>query len=416
MRCEIITVGTELLMGQITNTNAREIARELSALGVGVYYQSVVGDNEKRLKEVFALALQRTDLVILVGGLGPTEDDITREAVAEVLNLPLGKNEFWEKTLEDFFGKRLRSMPEVNRKQAMVPRGGELLPNDRGTAPGIYLEKQGQIVVLLPGPPKEVTPMFQNQVVPRLQERLQSTGELGVLQSKILRIVGIGESSLVSKIKDILDRQSNPTIAPLAKGAEIHLRITAFAPSTQEANNLIEETAAELKAVLGNYVYGEDDENLEMAVAKLLWEQEKTVALAESCSGGYLSHRMTNISNSSGYFKSGLVTYSNPAKTEILGVDPDLIERHGAVSEEVASEMARCVRLLSDAHIGLSITGIAGPTGGTPEKPVGLTYIALETERDLSCKRYEFWGSRREIKERASQAALYLLRLYLLEE
>jgi len=415
MRCEIIAVGTELLMGQITNTNAREIARELSALGVGVYYQSVVGDNEKRLKEVFALALQRTDLVILIGGLGPTEDDITRDAVAEELNLPLEKNEFWEKTLENFFGKRLRSMPEVNRKQAMVPRGGELLPNDRGTAPGIYIEKQGQIVVLLPGPPKEMMPLFQSQVVPRLQNRLQSTGELGVLQSKILRMVGIGESSLASKIKDILDRQSNPTIAPLAKGAEIHLRITAFASSTREANNLIEETAAEIKAVLGNYVYGEDDENLEMAVAKLLWEKKKTVALAESCSGGYLSHRMTNISNSSGYFKSGLVTYSNPAKTEILGVAPDLIERHGAVSEEVASEMARCVRRLNDAHIGLSITGIAGPTGGTPEKPVGLTYIALETEQGLSCKRYEFWGSRREIKERASQAGLYLLRLYLLE-
>ncbi len=415
MRCEIIAVGTELLMGQTMNTNARDIALALSALGVGVYYQTVVGDNEGRLEEVFNQAVKRTELVILTGGLGPTEDDITRETVAKVLGLPLEQNEDWVNKLESFFQKRKRPMSDVNRRQAMVPRGGQLLPNDRGTAPGIILEIKERIVVLLPGPPRELIPMFQNQVIPYLKKRLQSVDQLGVLQSKVLRVIGMGESDLVSKLKDILARQSNPTIAPLAKGAEVHLRITALAPSKKEAKYLIDQTAAEINAVLGDSVYGVDDEELELAVAKQLWKKKMTVALAESCSGGFLSHRLTNIPGSSIYFKSGLVTYSNEAKADILGVDPVLINRHGAVSEEVASEMARCVRRLTDADIGLGITGIAGPSGGTAEKPVGLTYIALETEKGVFCRRYEFWGSREEIKERASQAALYLMWLFLLK-
>ncbi len=416
MRCEIIGVGTELLMGQTTNTNARDIARELSTIGIGVYYQTVVGDNEKRLEEVFKQALERTDLVILTGGLGPTEDDLTRETVARVLGLPLEKNQEWEKHMEDFFKRLHRPMSEVNRRQAMVPRGGELLPNDRGTAPGIFLENEGKVIVLLPGPPRELIPMLQSQVMPRLKARLQAAGSLAVLKSKVLRVIGMGESALVSQIKDILSRQTNPTIAPLAKGAEVHLRITALAPSTQEADTLIERTAGEVKAVLGDSIYGEDDENLEAAVAKKLWVKEKTLALAESCSGGFLSHRLTNIPGSSRYFSGGLVTYSNEAKINILGVDADLIERYGAVSEQVAVAMARRARRVCKSDIGISITGVAGPGGGSPEKPVGLTYIALEAEAGLFCRRYEFWGSRFEIKERASQTALFLLWLVLLDK
>ncbi len=416
MRCEIIAVGTELLMGQVTNTNARDIARELSALGIGVYYQSVVGDNVGRLEEVFGLALSRADLVILTGGLGPTEDDITRETVARVLGLPLERDEAWEKHLEDFFHKLRRSMVEINRKQAMFPRGGELLPNERGTAAGAFLETEGKIVVLLPGPPGELHPMFKNHVIPRLLNRLQSSGELGVLRSRILRVIGLGESALVSQIRDILNRQTNPTIAPLAKGAEVHLRITAHAPNAEEAELLLEHSAAEVKAVLGDAVYGQDEENLETVVAKKLWEKKLTLALAESCSGGFLSHRLTNIQGSSLYFKAGLVTYSNEAKSHILGVDAALIEEHGAVSAEVASSMARQARRVCFADIGLSITGIAGPGGGTAHKPVGLTYIAMDTGAGLLCRDYEFWGSRAEIKERASQTALYLLWRYLLDK
>ncbi len=414
MRCEIIGVGTELLMGQITNTNARDIARELSALGVGVYYQTVVGDNAARLEEVFKQALDRTDLVILTGGLGPTEDDLTRETVARALNVPLEKDDSWERHLEDFFRKRQRSMSEINRRQAMVPKGAELLPNDRGTAPGIYLEARGKVVVLLPGPPGELLPMFRSQVVPRLQARLQAAGDLAVLRSRTLRVIGMGESALVSELKEILACQSNPTIAPLAKGAEVHLRITAHAPTPPEAENLIARTAAEIKAVLGDAVYGEDDEDLEAAVAQKLWAKKLTLALAESCSGGYLSHRLTNVPGSSLFFKAGLVTYSNEAKEQILGVDPRLLQRHGAVSQEVARAMAQRARLVCNTDLGLSITGIAGPKGGTPEKPVGLTYIALDTESGAFCRRYEFWGSRLDIKERASQTALFLLWLFLL--
>ncbi len=416
MRCEIIGVGTELLMGQTTNTNARDIACELSTLGIGVYYQTVVGDNEARLEEVFKQAFQRTDLVILTGGLGPTKDDLTRETVTRVLELPLEKNEAWERQLEDFFRKRQRSMSEINRRQAMVPRGAELLPNDRGTAPGIFLETKDRLVVLLPGPPRELLPMFQKQVMPRLREKLAGKGDLAVMESKILRVIGLGESALVSKINEILDRQSNPTIAPLAKGTEVHLRVTARAPSSREANALIQQAVDEITEALGDYIYGEDDVELEQAVSRKLINLQKTLALAESCSGGFLSHRLTNIPGSSTYFKAGLVTYSNEAKSGILGLDQGLIETHGAVSEEVAAAMAHQVRQICGTDLGLSITGIAGPGGGTPDKPVGLTYIALQTEGGSFCRRYEFWGSRLEIKERASQTALYLLWLYSLEK
>lgn len=414
MRCEIISVGTELLMGQTTNTNARDISRELLALGIGVYYQTTVGDNKERLAEVFSLALQRSDLIILTGGLGPTEDDITRETVAGVLGLPLEKDEGWEKQLEEFFHRLQRPMAEINRRQALVPKGGRLLPNDRGTAPGIFLENDGKAIILLPGPPRELLPMLREKVLPLLKERLQERGELGVLKSKVLRIIGLGESALVEKIKEILSRQSNPTIAPLAKGTEVHLRLTARAPSPLEAAALISKTAGEIRAILGDYIYGEDEEELELAVARLLWEKGLTLAVAESCTGGLLSHRLTNIPKSSLYMLAGAVAYSNEAKSKILGVDPSLIAAHGAVSDQVARAMASGARGLAGADIGVGITGIAGPGGGTPEKPVGLTFVALAAENLDFCRRYEFWGSRLEIKERAAQTALHLLRVYLL--
>lgn len=414
MRCEIIAVGTELLMGQTTNTNTRDIARELSSLGVGVYYQTVVGDNEKRLADVFRQALSRSELIILTGGLGPTEDDITRETVAKVLDLPLEKNKAWEEKLEEFFGRFKRPMVAMNLRQAMVPRGGRLFHNDRGTAPGIYLETEGKLIVLLPGPPREMLPMFKEQVIPLLREKLREKGSLGILQSKVLRIIGLGESAMAEMIRSSLENQGNPTLAPLAKGAEVHLRITAHGSSQEEAGALIEAKAEEVRKILGDYIYGEDEDDLEYAVAKLLWEKGKTLALAESCSGGLLSHRLTNIPDSSRYLLAGLVTYSNEAKINILDVDPELIASLGAVSDEVARGMASGVRQLCRADIGLGITGIAGPGGETPGKPVGLTYIALDGNRFRFSNRYEFWGSRLDIKERASQMALNLLRLYLL--
>ncbi|MGI6307088.1 MAG: competence/damage-inducible protein A [Dethiobacteria bacterium] len=416
MRCEIISVGTELLMGQTVNTNAGDLARELFSLGIGVYYQTAVGDNEERLAEVFRQALQRSGLIILTGGLGPTEDDLTRETVARVLGLPLERNRDWEQRLEEFFHRFKRPMSALNLRQALVPRGGKILPNDRGTAPGIYLdlqEKKGPVVILLPGPPWEMLPMFREQVLPLLRAKLQGKGDLAILQSKVLRVIGLGESTLAEMIAPLLENQSNPTLAPLAKAGEVHLRMTAHGCSEKEVQALLDSKAQELREILGDYIYGEDEEGLEFAVARLLWEKKRTLALAESCSGGLLSHRLTNIPGSSLYLLAGLVTYSNEAKVQMLGVNPTTLEREGAVSIAVAEQMAAGVRRLCKANLGVGITGIAGPGGGTPQKPVGLTYLALEAENFKFSRRYEFWGSRQVIKERASQTALYLLWLYL---
>ncbi len=414
MRCEIISVGTELLMGQIINTNAQDIAQELFSLGIGVYYQTVVGDNAPRLSDVFTQALKRADLVILTGGLGPTDDDLTRETVAAVLGLPLKENSYWVQKLREIFARFKRPMAQMNLRQAMVPQGGKILPNERGTAPGIYLEDGGKVIVLLPGPPRELLPILKEQVIPLLREKLQEQKEIALLRSKVLRIAGLGESDMAEKIKPLLEKQDNPTIAPLAKRAEVHLRLTARGGSEEEVESLLTSKAEEIKDVLGEYIYGEDEDVLELAVARLLWEKGKTIALAESCSGGLLSHRLTNISGSSRYLLAGLVTYSNEAKINILGVKQAVIEDKGAVSAEVAEAMAKGVRRLCHADIGLSITGVAGPGGGSSQKPVGLTYIALEAENLSSCRRYEFWGSRQDIKERAAQTALLLLRLHLM--
>ncbi|NMB40589.1 MAG: competence/damage-inducible protein A [Firmicutes bacterium] len=414
MRCEIISVGTELLMGQIINTNAQDIAQELFSLGIGVYYQTVVGDNAPRLSDVFTQALKRADLVILTGGLGPTDDDLTRETVAAVLGLPLKENSYWVQKLREIFARFKRPMAQMNLRQAMVPQGGKILPNERGTAPGIYLEDGGKVIVLLPGPPRELLPILKEQVIPLLREKLQEQKEIALLRSKVLRIAGLGESDMAEKIKPLLEKQDNPTIAPLAKRAEVHLRLTARGGSEEEVESLLTSKAEEIKDVLGEYIYGEDEDVLELAVARLLWEKGKTIALAESCSGGLLSHRLTNISGSSRYLLAGLVTYSNEAKINILGVKQAVIEDKGAVSAEVAEAMAKGVRRLCHADIGVSITGVAGPGGGSSQKPVGLTYIALEAENLSSCRRYEFWGSRQDIKERAAQTALLLLRLHLM--
>ncbi|MGI5823779.1 MAG: competence/damage-inducible protein A [Dethiobacteria bacterium] len=416
MKCEIISVGTELLMGQTENTNAGALARELFPLGIGVYYQTAVGDNEERLRGVFSQALQRSALIILTGGLGPTEDDLTRETVAGVLGLPLVKSEAWEKRLKDFFHRFKRPMAAQNLRQTMVPQGGKILPNARGTAPGIYLDLQagrGPVVVLLPGPPLEMLPLFREQVLPLLRVKLQEKGDLAILQSKVLRIIGLGESDLSERIAALLKNQDNPTLAPLAKAGEVHLRITARGSTAEVVQTLLADKARELREILGDYIYGEDEEELELAVARLLWAKGLTLALAESCSGGLLSHRLTNVPGSSDYLLAGLVTYSNEAKMQLLGVDQATLEHAGAVSAAVAEQMAAGVRRLCRADIGVGITGIAGPGGGTPEKPVGLTYLALEGENFKFSRRYEYWGDRQVIKERASQTALYLLWLYL---
>ncbi len=438
MKAEIIAVGTELLLGHVVNTNAAEIARMLAELGIGVYHQTVVGDNRNRLRDAVTTASRRVELVLLCGGLGPTEDDLTRETVAEVLNLPLERDEGWVRHLEELFEKRKwgrspkstvagsdaaagvrpkeSALPQNNLRQAMVPAGATLLPNSRGTAPGIYLKRDGAIFVLVPGPPGEMRSLMREQVLPRLAGALSVDDRDAVLESRVLRVIGLGESRVAEMLHDILENQTNPTIAPLAHTGEMTLRITAHAPDTPHAIELIDRVALQIRAILGNAVYGEDDETLESVVGRLLAEKRLSVATAESCTGGLLADRITNVPRSSTYFVGGIIAYSNAIKRRNLQVDPALIARDGAVSESVALAMARNVAVKLDSDIGIAITGIAGPDGGSDAKPVGLTWVAVHFAdpgaplgRSLA-REYHFHGDRREVKERAAHAALALLR------
>jgi nicotinamide-nucleotide amidase len=415
LHAEIIAVGTELLMGHVINTNAAEIAAMLADIGIGVYHQSVVGDNGPRLAEAFVTALERSDVVIACGGLGPTEDDLTRETLSEVVGRPLQQNDEWIGRLrEQFSHHREGDLPLNNLRQAMVPEGADLLPNSRGTAPGIHLRHGDTSIYLVPGPPGEMRTMMREQVLPRLTEDVATDGHTGVLVSRILRVTGIGESRVAELLENVLARQSNPTIAPLASIGEVHLRVTAHGTHREDAENKIGAAVEEIRSILGDAIYGEDDTDLPQAVGELLLRQRRTVALAESCTGGLLGHRITNAPGSSGYFLGGVVAYSYALKSSVLGVDPAVIERDGAVSDEVARQMGRGVRTLCGSDVAVAITGIAGPGGGTETKPVGLTYIAVVDEAGEEVTRHVFPGDRHGVKQRASQAALDMLRRRLI--
>ncbi|HHX73274.1 MAG TPA: competence/damage-inducible protein A [Firmicutes bacterium] len=411
MRAEIIATGTELLLGQIVNTNARFLAEKLAEKGIDVYWQTVVGDNPLRLEEAFRLALSRADLVLSSGGLGPTADDITKETLAKVMGLPLEPHAGWQEYLEQLFSRRPGfRMPPSNRKQALLPRGARLIANENGTAPGIWVEKEGKIVVLMPGPPRELEPMFTKHVMPLLPE----TGS--IIMSRVLKITGLGESLMEELVSDLVRAQTNPTIAPLARQNESHLRISAKAKSREECLRLLAATEEKLLARLGEHVFARDEETMEEVVAGLLMAKKYTLAVAESCTGGLLAHTLTNVPGSSAFFLSGLVTYSNAAKERLLHVPSSLLAEKGAVSAEVAQAMAGNARELAHSTLGVGITGIAGPDGGSPEKPVGLVYIALATPEDVRVKRFNFFGKRENIKERAVLAALNMIRLYLIRQ
>lgn len=412
MRAEIISVGTELLLGQIIDTNAPFISQALSALGIDIYFRETVGDNKDRLGEVLKRAFDRSDIVIAIGGLGPTQDDLTKETIAEVLGDRMINDLESEKSLRAFFIDRGLEIAENNLKQALIPESGWAIPNPNGTAPGIIVEKNGKIAIALPGPPNEFEPMVTDYVVPYLRKKTGSNSS--VILSRVLRVVGIGESDAETKIKSLLS-SSNPTIAPYAKNGEVHLRITAKAPSHEEAEKMIDELDAKVREILGDYVYGVDDETLESVVVNMLREKKISLALAESCSGGLIANRVTNIPGSSEVFLAGVVSYSNEAKAEILGVPWELITTHGAVSAEVALAMAAGAKKITNADIAVSATGIAGPGGGTPEKPVGLVYLAIDTPNGARVERNLFRGGRLDVKYRTSQTALNMIRIYLMQ-
>lgn len=430
MKAEIISVGTELLLGHVINTNAAEIARMLAEIGVGVYHQTAVGDNEERLARAIRAAMtrpERIELVVLCGGLGPTEDDLTRETTAKVLGLPLVRHDEWWQHLQELFRQRqinragagtavpAEQLPRNNMRQAMVPRGAELLPNRRGSAPGIYCEHEGLVFVLLPGPPGEMRGLMREEVIPRLVRRAGETGN-GVLVSRVLRVTGIGESRAAELLAPLLAGQTNPTIAPLAQPGEMYLRITARAADRAHADDLNAQVARRIYAVLGEAIYGEDDQTLESVIGSILTERGTTLALAESCTGGLVSHRVTNVPGSSRYLAGSIVAYSNEIKQSVLGVPADLIAREGAVSAPVAEAMAAGARSLCGSTVAVAVTGIAGPGGGTDRKPIGLTFIALADASGTECGRFQFLGDREEVKLRASQAALDMLRRHLIEK
>lgn len=409
MNAEIIAVGTELLLGDIVNTNSQFLSRRLADFGIPLFHQSVVGDNRERLLKEFADAFERCDLVITTGGLGPTTDDITKETAAEFFGKQMVLDEPSLEKLKEMLANRGCPLGDANRKQAWFPEGCTILPNDHGTAPGCIISEGGRTIVVLPGPPREVYPMFENYVAPYLRGLADS-----VIVSRVLRVIGLGESLMASKVLDIIEESSNPTVAPYAKQGESILRITARAETVEQGYGLISPVEKKLRERLGDAVYGTDGETIESVIAGLLIGRNLTLSVAESCTGGMISARLIDYPGISKVFMEGAVTYSNQAKISRLGVKEETLQSFGAVSAETAREMAEGIARTSGTSIGLSTTGIAGPEGGTEEKPVGLVYIGLFINGESTCIKCNFAGTREMIRLRATISALDLLRKALL--
>jgi len=412
---ELICVGTELLMGQIVNTHGQFIAQALARQGILHYHQVVVGDNLGRLTATIRQALGRADMVILSGGLGPTQDDLTKEGVAAALGVPLRlRQEVWDGIVARFSRRGLEPTPN-NRRQAELPEGAEPIRNPNGTAPGVLYElppDARQVIICLPGPPNELRPMVRDFLEPYLDRWAGS--ERQVLMSRVLHICGIGESAVEHRVKDIMAAADNPTVAPYAKPGAVQLRMTVRANSPAEAEAALAPLEAQLRERLEPHIYGIDDETLEGAVGDLLRKSGRTLALGESCTGGMLGGRITDVPGSSDYFLFGAVTYANSAKIGVLGVPETDILAHGAVSAEVAMAMAAGARRVGGADIGIGVTGVAGPGGGSDEKPVGTVWLGLATPDGVWAKSTLWPGLRADIRWRATQEALVWLRSYLL--
>jgi len=411
MVVELISVGTEILLGSIVNTNAAYLAGKCADLGLSCYYQTVVGDNDARLRETLQKALERSDIVILSGGLGPTQDDLTKEVTSQVLGLELTEDAHTKELIRDYMETRGLKVTENNWKQALAPAGARIVDNENGTAPGLIIEKNGKHVILLPGPPNELKPMFEKDIFPYLNELAP-----GVIYSRVVKVCGVGESIAETMIQDLIDAQKNPTIATYAKTGEVHIRVTAKAEDEKEAKKLVKPVVKELKVRFGNHIYTTDtDVTLEKSVVDLLEANHMTISAAESCTGGLLSARLINVAGASEVFKSGYITYSNKTKRKLIGVKRGTLEKHGAVSEAVAKEMAKGAAVLSKADVTVSVTGIAGPDGGSEDKPVGLVYIACQVRGEVIVKEFHFKGDRNKIREASVAAALDLIRECVLQ-
>lgn len=406
MNAEILAVGTELLMGQIANTNAQYLSRRLNDLGINVYYHSVVGDNPMRLKQSLNLALERSDIVITTGGLGPTQDDLTKETIAGVMGKRLVLHEDIYREIAAFFERQNRKMMENNAKQAYLPEDSIVIPNNNGTAPGCIIEKDNKTVIMFPGPPKEMIPMFEETVFPYLEKK---TGQ--IIGSRLLKVFGIGESEMETRIMDLINSQSNPTIAPYVGDGEVVIRVTARARDKEEANKMIQPVIEMIKERLGDHIYAFDGEPMEEVAVALLKEKGVNISVAESCTGGMLASRIINVPGASDVFDRGFVTYSNLAKVNELGVSEKTLGTYGAVSRETALEMVQGLIKKTGTRAGIAITGIAGPDGGTDKKPVGLVYVALYLDGSVECHELRLIGGRYRIRNVACLNALnYLIK------
>lgn len=405
MNAELIAVGTEILLGDIVNTDAQVISQGLSELGINVFYQTVVGDNPERLKGVIEAAQKRADIIITTGGLGPTLDDLTKETLADVFNKKMVLHEPSLARIRTFFEKIGRQMTPNNEKQAWLPEGCTVFVNEWGTAPGCAFEAAGKHVIMLPGPPRECEPMWQACAMPYLYPLAG-----GCIVSRNIRVFGLGESAMEDKLHDMMERMQNPTIAPYAKTSECFARVTAKAQTVEQANKLLEPVVEDICNMLGDDVYGVDVESLEQVVGDLLQNKGMTLAVAESCTGGLLSKRITDIPGCSAYYKGGVCSYSNEVKSGVLGVSQETLDTVGAVSPETAEQMAKGVAVALGADVGIGITGIAGPDGGTPEKPVGLVYIGVSVKGNTWVHKMQSSLGRDRVRNQAASTALDILR------
>jgi nicotinamide-nucleotide amidase len=410
MRVEIIATGTELLTGNTPDTNSLFISEELMLIGLEPAFKTVVGDNKKDMEDALHQALDRVDLVIVTGGLGPTEDDVTREAVSKVLKKKLVRKESALKSIRERFTSRGREYLSANDRQAFVPKGALTLRNPVGIAPGFIIEAKKRFIAVLPGVPREMKAMFSEELRPWLEERF---GGKVFIRRKILHTCGMSESAVNQAIENLLTK-NQPLIGLSAKENCVDIRIVSSADTADKSVAILEKTEAEIRAKLGSAVYSTNGIKLEEIVGALLKLRHLKISVAESCTAGLVSGRLTNIPGSSEYFERGAITYSNLAKQEMLGVPKKLIERHGAVSPEVAAAMAQGIKAAAHTSLGLAVTGIAGPDGGTEEKPVGLVYISLADSHGVKTEMHRFLGSREMIRLRASQMALDLLRRHLM--
>ncbi|HZK54877.1 MAG TPA: competence/damage-inducible protein A [Desulfosporosinus sp.] len=413
MKAEIVSTGTELLLGETINTSAHYVAGKLSLLGIEVDYHTTVGDNPERLEQVLRQAIERSDLVVTTGGLGPTVDDLTKELVAKVMDIEMVLDPSSLEQIKQFFSRRKAPMPKNNEKQAYFPKDSKILPNPIGTAPGAMIEKNGKTVIILPGPPFEMAPMFENYVWTELQHTLKPGTER--MHERVLKVFGMVESAIEEVLVDLMGLP-NVSIALLAKRAEMHIRLVARSSdkTSGAAEKVLNGAEEDIRRRLGNKVFGRDQETMLGIIGQLLKDEKYTIATAESCTGGLLGAAFTQEPGSSEFYLGGVVSYSNALKKGLLGVSEEALTKYGVVSEEVAKEMAQGIRTKAGSDLALSTTGIAGPDGGSHEKPIGLVYIGLATPEGVSAEKIQLYGERESVRQLTVQAALNKVRLHML--